>query len=83
MPDLPKWAADTLAQMPTVVAVLVTLAGTIKWMERWAERRIAEQKQHAAERTALIQRHHNAQIRAKNKRIRELERALGNKSRGP
>lgn len=82
MADLPKWVVDALAQMPALVAVFAAVAVTVRWMERKSQEVLGEYKKQAEERIALLKQKYNTQLRAKDKRIRELERALEEKKGG-
>jgi len=79
MPDLPKWATESLSQMPALVAVFVAVVVAVRWVERKSQETLAECKQQAEERVAVLKQKYNTQLRAKDKRIRELERALSRK----
>jgi sensor domain CHASE-containing protein len=79
MPDLPKWVVDALSQMPALVAVFAAVVVTVRWMERKSQELLAEYRKQAEERITLLKQKYNTQLRAKDKRIRELERALEQK----
>jgi len=71
---------DTLAQMPALVAVFAAVVVTVRWMDRKAQQVLDEYRKQTDERIRLLQKSHDAQIRAKNDRIRALEKA--NKGKG-
>jgi sensor domain CHASE-containing protein len=76
MPDLPKWVTEALTQMPALVAVFVAVVVTVRWMDRKSQEVLNEHKKHQDEQMTLLRQKYSAQLRTKDKRIRELERAL-------
>lgn len=81
MPEWMKWITDSLAHYPAVAAALAAGAGSGIWQERKWRQLLAEHRQVSEERVAGMKRLHNSEIRAKNRRIRELERAPERKER--
>ena len=79
MLDLPKWVTDALAQMPALIAVFAAVVVTVRWMDRKAQQILDDHRKQTEERVRLLTKLHDAQIRAKNDRIRALEKAATGK----
>ena len=79
MPEWPKWVIDALTQTPAYGLAAALAYVAIRWHERKWQGVLDEHKRVSAEEVARLKRDHNSAIRAKNRRIRELERAGGDR----